>query len=826
MSKLQQLSTVTKDTAFEAKPAEMMGMEPEQITKTTDGTMLTSLATVAEIASPVETPMQGGVNTTNIVEYLSRPYPIRRGAFTNGSRSIVDSFGIDSTYFTNMTSGNASGALGIRAVVCVRLDVSAAPQVSGILKLAYIPFTVNAGFDRAPLIPLSAQLPNVELNLAEGSSVEIKIPYVFDRDYFNFNSADRLAFVHLAAYAPVAWDATVASPPTYVLYTWLEDVKLIGRAATSTSVVTPQGMEKLDGPISGILSRASTLTRYIGDFVPAISSYTKPVSWAMTGFAKLAAHFGWSKPNDGTWSIMGPSFLRGFNTALDIGQAVETGYYANNEVAALPGFAGTDIDEMSLCYLTCRPGCLAYYHLLTTDTANSYKWSCPINPNRFFFYKNSTNVGFAQPVRPSAAVNSCILPTPIMAVTSHFGAWRGDIVFRFKFARTKFHGGRVLIGYNPVPGSADGSLPSDTRYNYLSVVVDLRVTSEIEFVVPYTYPRPYCKSDESDRDSDNTGNIFMRVIDPIYAPTGVVSYIPVVVEVFSMCGYEVVRPIPSTLALAPLATPVFAQSEAVYTMGEDIRSIKQLLFRPSPFAYQPLNATTDTPLYAWYAYGGAVYTGTQMQVQDNISNNRLTDIMSWFGLWRGSLVLWFDSDADNIDIQFGSTVHYSDALMKERRIMGSMRFPFYSTTNRCRTPYTANGAGPRNLFYDNIRTNPKGAAVTGTPYVRMYIACGDDFQLGQFICIPPMVTVARQNTAGNFSAVTPQGLWSDCTDNVDKVVALFPKTSAPVQVTSPGGFESTAPPEGPLVRPPSPRLSKARIITTEVGKTLLDILTN
>ncbi len=802
----------------------MMGMEPEQITKTTDGTMLTSLATVAEIAAPVETPMQGGINTTNIVDYLSRPYPIKRGAFTNGSRSNVDGFAVDAAYFTNMTSGNASGSLGIRATVCVRVDVSAAPQVSGIVKLAYIPFTANAGFDRGALMPLFAQLPNVELNLAEGSSVEIKIPYIFDRDYFNFNSIDRLAYVYLVAYAPVAWDATVTTPPTYVLYTWLEDVKLVGRAATSVATVTPQGMEKLDGPVSGILSRASTLTRYIGEYVPAISAYTKPVSWAMTGFAKLAAHFGWSKPNDGTWSIMGPSFVRGFNTALDVGQATEMGYYANNEVAPLPGFAGTDIDEMSLCYLTCRPGCLAYYHLLTTDTANSYKWSCPINPNRFYFYKTATNVGFAQPIRPSSAVNSCILPTPIMAVTSHFGAWRGDIVFRFKFARTKFHGGRVLIGYNPAPSSPDGSLPSDTRYNYLSVVVDLRVTSEIEFVVPFTYHRAFCKSDESDGDSDNTGNVFMRVIDPIYAPAGVVSYVPVVVEVYSMCGYEVARPQATTLALAPIATPVFAQSEAQYTMGEDIRSLKQLLFRPSPYAFVPMAGVQDVALYGWYTYGGATYTTGQWQTTQWISNNRLTDLMSWFGLWRGSLVWWYDADVDNIDIQFGSTVLYSDAIMKERRIMASTRFPYYSCTNRTRTPYTANGVVPRSLFQDVVRNNPKGAAVTGSPYVRTYIACGDDFQLGQFICIPPMVTTARLNANGSFATVAPQGLWSECVDSVATVLEPALRAPPPVQVLSPGGFESTAPAEGPLVRPPSPRISKARVITTELGKTLLDII--
>jgi hypothetical protein len=823
MSKLQQLSTITKDTAFEAKPAEMMGMEPEQITKTTDGTMLTSLATVAEIASPVETPMQGGINTTNIVDYLSRPYPIKRGAFTNGARANVDGFAVDATYFTNMTSGNASGSLGIRATVCVRVDVSAAPQVSGIVKLGYIPFTTNAGFDRGTLIPLFAQLPNVELNLAEGSSVEIKVPYIFDRDYFNFNSTDRLAYVYLVSYAPVAWDSTVTTPPTYVLYTWLEDVKLVGRAATSVATVTPQGMEKLDGPVSGILSRASTLTRYIGEYVPAISAYTKPVSWAMTGFAKLAAHFGWSKPNDGSWSIMGPSFLRGFNTALDVGQATEMGYYANNEVAPLPGFAGTDIDEMSLCYLTCRPGCLAYFHLLTTDTANTYKWSCPINPNRFYFYKTATNIGFAQPVRPSAAVNSCILPTPIMAVTAHFGAWRGDIVFRFKFARTKFHGGRVLIGYNPVPGSPDGSLPSDTRYNYLSVVVDLRVTSEIEFVVPFTYHRAFCKSDESDGDSDNTGNIFMRVIDPIYAPAGVVSYVPVVVEVYSMCGYELAHPQPSSLATAPVSTPVFAQSEVQYTMGEDIRSLKQLLLRPTPFAFVPLSSAVDTALYAWFTYGAATFA-TRWQVQDFAANNRLSDLMSWFGLWRGSLVWWYDSDNDNIDVQFGSSVLYSDALMKERRIMASARFPYYSCTNRTRTPYTANGVVPKSLFRDIVRTNPKGAAVTGTPYVRIHIACGDDFQLGQFICVPPMVTTDRQTAAGVYASVTPQGLWKECVDAVLDAVEP-PRPSAPVSAVSPGGFESTAPPEGALVRPPSPRLTRAKVVTTELGKTLLDVLT-
>jgi len=78
--------------------------------------------------------------------------------------------------------------------------------------------------------------------------------------------------------------------------------------------------------------------------------------------------------------------------------------------------------------------------------------------------------------------------TPLAYIGSYFGAWRGDIIFRFKFVCTKFHTGRVRIHWDP---KGDQSTVLDPTNVVFTKIVDLSKTDEVEFRVPYMQALPW-----------------------------------------------------------------------------------------------------------------------------------------------------------------------------------------------------------------------------------------------------------------------------------------------------------------------------------------------
>jgi hypothetical protein len=788
MSNITPTNTITDNVNFMNQTPTIQGLEPTMEMITHDGTVMTSLAGVTTMPFLAAPPYQGGERLDNVLEYMSRPQLIYNADFVNGVRTNFTGVSIDNSYYNRLTGGNAAGSHGIRATLCFRLDVSSPPQVGGIVKLAYLPFAPGfIGVDKTNYPTLCSQLSNAELNLAEGTSLEFKVPFIFDQDYWIFGASDRQGLLVGAAYVPLNWDPATTSTPTWSLYSWLEDVTLLSRRSASTIVVVPQAERA--GPVSSIMSQSSRIVNIVGSMLPSLTSYTKPLAWVFQGVGSLAAQFGWSKPNDGTWKIMGTSFARGINTAMDVGQATELGYFANNEIQAMPGMAGTNVDEMSFCYLTCKPGALAAFNLSAADVRQTTKWSCQVNPNKFTFYTRSDFAGFAQPPPPSYTQAYGFLPTPIFAVAQYFNGWRGDLVFRFKFARTKFHGGKVLIGYNPKPNSAAGEVPDDLRYNFNSVLVDLRTTSEIDLLVPYTFARSFCNIGNGFENAENTGNVFMNIIEPLTAPAGVVSIVPVIIEVFAKDGLEFTAPCSSGNAYMPPGYAAIAQSERCHTEdlgGECILSVKQLLMRPS--WAQNRSATAPALDDYWW--------GTQMNYPSPPPSawitsspcTRFADIVNWYAMWRGSTINYFMPSTSNrtLDISWRNTFFDGAAVSSETNIITALRRPFYATHNRLRTPYCSQNTYPpgyvQKLFNVNEFGN-NGAYVPG-------IAAGDDFQLASFTGIPPFVRTYKP-TNWSQSAIAPPPIITSALRVLPTIDEL---SEAP---TAPQGLQPVA-----LVQPP------------------------
>jgi hypothetical protein len=694
------------DTTYNVAADATAGIDVLASDATYGETVFTSTATVGEIVSAKHPSYMSGKVLNNVLSFYERPSIIKQGAIANGEYGILapgSSVVITSASFNSSYINNAAGSVGMRFTLCFKLDISATPQAAGIFKIGFRPFSLGAPAIRDPInFPTAyATMPSGEVNLADTSSVILKVPFNWDQDYLPFDSTDVYGEVGVVAYTPFSAGVSAGLSSRYTIHQWFEDVELVGPGTPFTSVVVPQigGQEfKVAGPVSKVMSYASKITSAVGSAIPPLSAYTRPLGWVFSGIGTLASHFGWSKPNNCDSRYMHATAAAGVNTITGVGTANEFGMYANNEVDCVPYFASKDFDEMSLCYLTCIPCPIATVLLNgATDVYGTSKWVCSVDPGRFYYQGRGNYVQAAM----ETVTGDAVLPTTTMAVAACFDGWRGDLVFRFKVARSKFMGGKILVGYNPYPDSPNNSIPALTRrYDYKSILIDLRTTTVADLEVPFSYPLDFCPTNSYDyAAARNTGNVFMYVLEPLVSAGDVSPTCFVQVEVFSKCGLVFANTRLHALAPAPVSAPLYAQMgdeldcEALKrTCGEAVLSVKQLAMRPcfGTVVANPMLFNDD----AWGLPNYAYLTGSRWTAVPSY----LSYFSSFYRLYRGSVlhhVLMRNTATATVARWVDDSTQIGGSpISAETRIVNSVRVPFYSYHNRTVLPNFARGQVP------------------------------------------------------------------------------------------------------------------------------------
>lgn len=783
-------------------------------------TQLTAPASIQAYDAHVPPPFLGQNEPRDLIPILARPRLLSRGAFANGTVGITWTETISPNIISNRLS-NLDGVYGWRGTICYRAEIAASPQAQGIVRLSYEmlpPPNLTTNNNKASLRALSCQQPGSEINLQTESALEVKIPYMFDFDFYPLRNSNNIggsyiAAVSLVSYSGVSWDATSVSSPTWTIYTWFEDVELVYKAVTlvgiTRAVQLPVEEEREPNliaqagamgendhkKISTWFTLASKVATLAGS-VPILSSIATPVSWAFAAGAKIAAYYGWSKPVQGSFAgIMGMSYARGINTCADADFAQPMALYANNEVELMPNFAGKDIDEMSICYLTCKPGLITQLTLSTTDPAGYTKWTCPVSPAYFYTQVASNSSVFGQGNYLTTQYRSTIgqpqigfLPSPICFVSSFFTKWRGDLLFRVKISSTRFHSGKIQLAYVPWEdfgntgpyGSTSFTTPDTGRYDYHNIIIDLRTTTEVDFEVPFVYPKVWCNTGSTYPQNvsylapvPSTGVIIMKVIEPLFGPPNVPSSVPVLIEVLSKCGLEFSQPCTSPLTPMDMdaAPKLIAQAgmddgetACLQASGERILSLKQIAMRPiwrynAPVAGQrsflPEASLDYHPANQW---GGAA--GGEWNHAIDTRSTIISKISSLYALHRGSLVYRAvpaltktsgNKTAFNVTFAYAPATDpdiRSAAISLEGNVGNFVKLPFYSNHNRVRTGWNiraSNGVPNQNgneyFLWNNIGGND-------SPFLGG-VAAGDDYQAGMFTGVPPMVYIEHRYSSAN-----------------------------------------------------------------------------
>jgi len=536
-------------TIYETQSENIDVIETDAIAEQSTTTFTTS---VSEACVPVDPYISNdissnlGVNQiTEISAYLAKPR--RYNSYTWASTAVVNDtiFTIPDTWaiVSSVTPWieKLKGYYGLKATLCVSLQLNATPYSAGRLRLAYYPGGDDnprkASIHFTHAIPFS-QLPGVEME-ANDPNVCLRIPYITPLNFYemtlNSTSWGRLD-CHVVT--PYRTGPDNAQSLQLAVWVWLEDVSLIGQ--THSGIVTQcmdeyvtqaaQPSEKETKPFTSFFSNLAKAAASLKS-IPVISAYAGIAEWAMQCASGIASVFGWSKPT-GSYKLTRSEISGATNTANSTGDDAchSVAVLADAKLQALDDASLYKYDEMSIPFIKSRWSYLTNFTFATSNVAG----------DRLHLQHNQPRADWQ--VNLSATQKYL---TPLAYLGHAFQMFRGGVQYKIKFAKTNFHRGQLQLTYQPGP-SVDATLDTST-YMYREVI-NLSDCSEVHFTIPFLNPVEYLDT------SISFGRWECHVVIPLQAPETVATTIDCSVYVRGAEDFEVLQP------RNPLLVPYVTQS--------------------------------------------------------------------------------------------------------------------------------------------------------------------------------------------------------------------------------------------------------------------------
>lgn len=594
-----------------------------------------------------------------IVDFLQRPIPLTNfeWSVTQSQFSTLYSAEFpDAILSQSLYAEKLTGFLGIRADLRFRLQVNSQPFQAGRLIMGWVPYYKYLGakaliWDESTEASFASftALPRVEIDLSTMTEAEIDIPFISPNMYYNLVTGEGYyGKLYIKIYSPLN-DVSGSGNVDCTLWFNFANVRLAfptGSATASASLnpVAQVGKEEKEleqtRSVSSALAKFSDALRSL-PFVPTINSIAEPAAWASDQLSAICKMFGFSKPessNVPAWLKQGPTHFMANYDGVNMSHSLAM--ESQNAIEVMSGMVGTDIDEMNISHIVSTPCYYQHFAWATSATAGTVLYSQAISPLVF---------------KVSESASSTLVPTLLAYASSPFGFWRGSIDLKFKFIKTKFHSGRVRIYYQPGITNLN---TARANYNY-SQVVDLRSEDVVSFRVPYVSTKPWLWMRNSTNTSfgyDVPGIVTMEVLNELRAVSTVGSSIDVLVEVSGGPDFELAAPcqnlyqpvnITSSSAASRLLRAIAQVGEEetreeeqtplnkdqlgstevykhlwpnnLYTMGEKVVSVRQVLKRHALLATLPVPTSGSWVLSPWRMGGIYSRTATSAAVPQQFS---------------------------------------------------------------------------------------------------------------------------------------------------------------------------------------------------------------
>lgn len=519
----------------------------------------------------------------DITDFLSRPIICANGSWsvTDASNAVLHSMAMPQGCFDNspMIVEKLRGFYGFRAKMRIRVQLNCQRFQQGRLLLHWIPSTDLLSPVRVQTanyhLTLKTQQPRIDID-ASDTDVEFEVPYVNPNLYYNLISkTGGFGTFYLSVYSPLV--SSSSTNADYTIWCQFTDVQVLyptaavltaqagyvkrRRGTTGTQAITEKELDSQGaGPISGFLTKFSTAAGIMGE-IPLISSIATPASWVASVLSRSASAMGFSKPTmEDRVCAMKQQPMHGMINSDVIDNSLKLSLSVTNKIDHLPGFAGSDIDEMSLSYINQIP---AFREAKTWSTSNmegTAIWESPV----------SMSVYTGQDIAAGPGVSYWVnFPAPYAYNAAVFRRWRGSMTYTFKFVKTEFHSGRLVFVFFPGDNILDSACTlASSEYCYREVL-DLRTSNEFSVNVPYVNLQPWTDY------NNKTGFVKLFVLNELRAPDTVSQSIEVLVEVAG--GHDLEFSWPSSSYFQPLLLSSGAGVQSLMIEENDVTKQEDLV---------------------------------------------------------------------------------------------------------------------------------------------------------------------------------------------------------------------------------------------------------
>lgn len=535
----------------------MSNEQQKQIAEVTELTALPSTMDSVTARPAGEVPMDSGLiegmsdgQEHALKAFLARPTIVSIGTWT----SVAPANGILAAIYLPETiilaskalSQKISGFLGFRAKCVIRLQVNTNRFQQGRLLMNFFPqdnFMSRKYYTTITSLMYQTQLPRIDFDAATDTEVILEVPYV--GPYLAYDTTDgtgHVGVVNLIVYEPLQASSGELSAE-YTIWAHFEDVELLYPTVSNTAYV-PQagGSRKMrvggdhseaeardpDGPVSGILMKVSRVADVLGE-IPLLASVAKPTSWISSILSHTAAAFGFANPSNFAQACLYQqrTFAKAINVS-GVDNSINMALLEDNHIRTLPSFASSGHDEM------------AFMHALSIPTwFRTITWTDTAVPFASLFAIQLLPINFRE-ARGAVGFNT----TPITYIGNFFRYYRGSFRFRIKLVKTEFHSGRMAISFTPGYTAAAHVMTEAELPFVHKEIVDIRATTEIEFVCPWVSTTPMLRTTAS------YGTLNINVINELRHPDTVPNSISLIIEVSTADDFQFA--VPDNTALFPV----------------------------------------------------------------------------------------------------------------------------------------------------------------------------------------------------------------------------------------------------------------------------------
>jgi hypothetical protein len=559
-------------------------------------------------------------------DFMSRPtlihsYSIPQGEAFSNSRIFFPWL----NYFTNpKIMKKLDNFAYIRCDLKLKFVVNSSPFIYGNYCAAYQPLPYfNRSLRTANPMPYNdrimlSQRPNVMIESHKNKGGELTCPFFYHKDWLTLDNdgLEEMGELTLFQYAPFqAANPSATGNVTINVYAWAENVKLTG--ATVLNVQSDDEYGK--GPVSKVASAVASVSSALEE-VPVIGLFAKATTIGANAVGSIASLFGFT--NVPVISDVMPFKNQPFHgfASSEIGVPIEKlTLDPKNELTIDPRVTGLDEDdELAICNLVGRESFI-----------DISEWGQSLSKDDNIYQISVTPTNCQQ---LNSATNDTYYETPLAHVSRMFGNWRGSIIYKIKIVASPYHQGRLRVSYDP---RGDVFAENDTDNVVVTKVVDLSVTDEAEFVIPYMQPQSWQEVDQTEPypywifdssfgfapaydDTVCNGRLRISVLNPLTGPD-TTSNVQVLLFMKAGPDFELANPGAMPNHWTPLDVQsadeiVSADGKITYVMGEmtsrpvdanlvhfgeAIRSVRSVMRRTNYHMPRATFAYTVDPADSW-----------------------------------------------------------------------------------------------------------------------------------------------------------------------------------------------------------------------------------